>query len=170
VIGWALRQALLWSALALLGFAVLHRLPTDTAKPATPAAVAPRPADDIPRHDALVFPADARGQVFVDAAINGAPVRLLLDTGASLLTLSLADAYAAGIDRGELAFVRRVVTAGGVARMAPITLREVRIEQLSLTDVPACVLENLNVSLLGMSLLQRLPGYQFRDGKLIIGW
>jgi predicted aspartyl protease len=35
--------------------------------------------------------------------------------------------------------------------MAPVTLREVRIDQLSVYDVPAAVLENLNVSLLGMS-------------------
>jgi aspartyl protease family protein len=174
VIGWAIRQALLWGALALLCFAVLHRLSADIApvyigEPAAPAAAATKPAD-ARRSDALVFPADAFGHVVVDAEINGAPVRLLLDTGATLLTLSLADARAAGIDPGQLAFDRPVMTAGGIARMASITLREVRINQLVLDDVPAGVLENLRISLLGMSLLQRLPSYQIRDGELIIGW
>jgi aspartyl protease family protein len=169
VIGWALRQARIWVVLALLCVAALHRLTAYIATRQPPIA-APSSAADIPRHDTLVFPADTSGHVFVDAEINGAPVRLLLDTGATLLTLSLADAHAAGIDRSELDFVRRVITANGVAHMAPVTLREVRIEQLSLADVPAAVLENLNISLLGMSLLQRLPSYQLRDGKLIIGW
>jgi aspartyl protease family protein len=170
VIGWALRQARIWVVLALLCVAALHRLTAYIATLQPPITAVPGSAAYIPRHDTLVFPADTSGHVFVDAEINGAPVRLLLDTGATLLTLSLADAHAAGIDRGELAFVRRVVTANGIARMAPVTLREVRIEQLSLADVPAAVLENLNISLLGMSLLQRLPSYQLRDGKLVIGW
>jgi predicted aspartyl protease len=36
--------------------------------------------------------------------------------------------------------------------------------------VPAAVLENLNISLLGMSFLRRLQGYEMRDGKLTINW
>jgi predicted aspartyl protease len=36
--------------------------------------------------------------------------------------------------------------------------------------VPAAVLENLNVSLLGMSFLDRLQGYEMRDGKLTVSW
>ena len=38
--------------------------------------------------------------------------------------------------------------------MAPVTLREVRIGQLSIYDVPAAVLENLNISLLGHEFSQ----------------
>jgi clan AA aspartic protease (TIGR02281 family) len=54
--------------------------------------------------------------------------------------------------------------------MAPVTLREIRIGQLSLYDVPAAVLENLNISLLGMSFLSRLQSYEMREGKLTISW
>lgn len=173
MIGWAWRQALLWGVLAWVCFAALHRLPADLAanavKPPARAAVAATPTD-APRHDAMVFPADASGHVVVGAEINGAPVRLLLDTGASVLTLSPADARAAGIEENELDFDRPVATANGVARMAPVTLREVRIGQLSLADVPAAVLPDLPVSLLGVSLLRRLPSYQIRNGTLTIGW
>jgi aspartyl protease family protein len=95
---------------------------------------------------------------------------MLVDTGASLVTLKPEDARAAGIGPGELAYSRRVSTANGVARMAPITLREIRIDQLSLYDIPAAVIENLNISLLGMSFLGRLQGYEMRDGKLTISW
>jgi aspartyl protease family protein len=170
MIGWACRQAALWGLLALLCFAALHRLPAYLAARDAGAAAAPARPRGVPRRDVLVFPADASGHVLVDAEIDGAPVRLLLDTGASLLTLSLADARAAGISRGDLAFDRPVATANGIARMALVRLREVRIGQLALADVPAGVLANLRVSLFGMSLLRRLPGYQIRDGRLIIDW
>ena len=95
---------------------------------------------------------------------------MLVDTGASLVTLTPEDAQAAGITRGDLVYSARVSTANGVARMAPIKLREVRIDQLSVYDVPAAVIENLNISLLGMSFLNRLQGYEMRDGKLTINW
>jgi len=95
---------------------------------------------------------------------------LLVDTGATLVTLTQADARTAGIDPGELVFNHRASTANGSARMAPVTLREVRIGQLSIYDVPAAVLEHLNISLLGMSFLTRLESYEMRDGKLTISW
>jgi aspartyl protease family protein len=108
--------------------------------------------------------------VIIEAAVNGATVRLLVDTGASLVTLTQADARAAGIATGELVFSHRASTANGPARMALVKLREIRIGQLSLFDVPAAVLENLNISLLGMSFLSRLQSYEMRDGKLTISW
>ena len=97
-------------------------------------------------------------------------MRFLVDTGASLVTLTPADAQVAGITPRELVFNHRVSTANGSARMAPVTLREVRIGQLSIYDVPASVLEHLNISLLGMSFLSRLQSYEMRDGKLTIAW
>jgi clan AA aspartic protease (TIGR02281 family) len=54
--------------------------------------------------------------------------------------------------------------------MAPVTLREIRIDQLSVFDVPAAVVEKLDISLLGMSFLSRLEGYEMREGKLTISW
>jgi aspartyl protease family protein len=69
-----------------------------------------------------------------------------------------------------LVFNRRASTANGYVRMAIVTLREICLGQLSLNDVRAAVLENLNVSLLGMSFLDRLQSYEMRDGKLTITW
>jgi aspartyl protease family protein len=84
--------------------------------------------------------------------------------------LTRQDARAAGITPGELVYSHQVSTANGAARMARVTLREIRIGQLSIYDVPAAVLENLNISLLGMSFLTRLQGYEMRDGRLTISW
>jgi aspartyl protease family protein len=118
----------------------------------------------------LVYPADRLGHVALTAMVNGAPVRFLVDTGASRVTLTPEAARAAGIDFGQLAFSQRTVTANGIAHEAPVTLREIRIEQLSIDDVPAAINENLRISLLGMSFLRRLKSFEMREGALTISW
>jgi predicted aspartyl protease len=55
-------------------------------------------------------------------------------------------------------------SANSAARTAPVTLREIRVDQLSVYDVSAAVLENLNVSLLGVSFLGRPQSYEMHDG------
>jgi aspartyl protease family protein len=175
VIGWALRWVLLCCGLVLLGVGMLDRgaalLPDRALQSGSdirPAASGERAAG--PPSNTIVYAANQRGHVILEAVVNGAPVRMLVDTGASLVTLTPEDARAAGVAPRELVYNGRVNTANGIARMAPVTLREIRIDQLTLYDVPAAVLENLNLSLLGMSFLTRLQGYEMRDGKLTITW
>ena len=62
------------------------------------------------------------------------------------------------------------VEINGIARAARITLREIRIGQLSIYDIPAFVEEKLPISLLGQSFLTRLDGYEMRDGVLTLNW
>ena len=61
-------------------------------------------------------------------------------------------------------------TANGRVRFALVILREVRIEQLSIENVPAAVIENLDQSLLGMSFLKRLKSFAMREGAFTISW
>ncbi len=179
MVGWALRWMLLWCGLTVACVAVIGHdkwLPSNSAAapdfvlsragPAEPRVAEPR-ADPF---NTLVYPTNQSGHVVIDAVVNGASMRMLVDTGASFVTLTPADARAAGIAPGDLVFDRRAATANGVVRMAMVTLREVRLGQLSLDDVRAAVIEHLNVSLLGMSFLDRLQSYQMRDGKLTITW
>ena len=175
MIGWALRWVLLCCGIALLGVGLLDRSKALLPEIASPAgrerqAAISAPRAPAPTSNTIVYTANERGHVVLDAAVNGIPIRMLVDTGASLVTLTPADALAAGINSASLAFSGRVETANGTTRMAPVTLREIRIGQLSIYDVHAAVLENLNVSLLGMSFLGRLQGYEMRDGKLTISW
>jgi aspartyl protease family protein len=175
MIGWALRWVLLWCGVTVLSVAIVGGdkwLPSNGAAKPEIVLRAATPAEPQagPSVNALVYAADPAGHIVVDAVVNGAPMRMLVDTGASFVTLTQADARAAGISPGELMFNQRASTANGTVRMAPVTLREVRIGQLSLDDVRAAVLENLNVSLLGMSFLGRLQSYEMRDGKLTITW
>ena len=165
MIGWALRWVLLCCVITVLVDGLLNRGATTLPDQPAPTVSAPNAASNT-----IVYTASRGGHVIVDAVVNGAPMRMLVDTGASLVTLTPDDARTAGIDPNHLVFSARVNTANGTARMAPVTLREIRIDQLSVYDVPAAVLENLNVSLLGMSFLGRLQSYEMRDGKLTITW
>ena len=170
MIGWALRWLFVGCAISFMcaGIAKLggERLLNRTAVSGTAAPVAANGATT----NSLVYPANPQGHVILDAAVNGVSVRMLVDTGASFVSLTREDARAAGFVPTELAYTHRASTANGAVRMARVTLREIRIGQLSIYDVPAAVLENLNISLLGMSFLTRLQGYEMRDGKLTISW
>jgi aspartyl protease family protein len=146
------------------------RVPDPTGAPpstnAPPALTVLRPSSS----RALVYRADRRGHFSLTATVNGAPTRFVVDTGASLVALTLDDARAAGIGRSELVFNQLTQTANGRIRFAPVTLREFRIGQLSIENVPAAVIENLDQSLLGMSFLKRLKSFEMREGALTISW
>jgi aspartyl protease family protein len=170
VIGWALRWVFVCCVITLVCAGIAKVGPewllNRTAISGTGVSVA---ANGVATNS-IVYTANQQGHVILDTAVNGGSVRMLVDTGASLVTLTREDARTAGIAPGELVYSHRASTANGAVRMARVTLREIRIGQLSIYDVPAAVLENLNISLLGMSFLTRLQGYEMRDGKLTISW
>ncbi|HXY98666.1 MAG TPA: TIGR02281 family clan AA aspartic protease [Stellaceae bacterium] len=178
--GRALRYALVmlfgWIVLGVVMVAVM-RVMLGPVPPPSKAAALPRPGAAAAPASAvkapsntLVFAADAKGHVVVDASVNGAPVRFLVDTGASMVALTPADARAAGVTAGS-GDTLTISTAHGAATAARASLRSLRLGQLELEDVPAVVMdESLPVSLLGMSFLSRLEGYQMRNGILTIDW
>jgi aspartyl protease family protein len=100
--------------------------------------------------------ADSRGHFLVDGQINGGSVRFLLDTGATSIALSAADARRLGVNyqRGQAV---RMNTANGIAGGYRITLDTVRIGDIALNGVEAVVMEGnaLPVALLGMTFLNR---------------
>jgi aspartyl protease family protein len=145
---------------------VPNRIGTPPSTNAAPALTVLRPSSN----RTLVYSADRRGHFSLTATVNGAPTRFVVDTGASLVALTLDDARAAGIGRSELVFNQLTQTANGRVRFAPVMLREVRIEQLSIENVPAAVIENLDQSLLGMSFIKRLKSFEMREGALTISW
>ena len=171
MVGFALRQLAIWIGVLVLVIIVIANRPAmqpssnpPPSGPAEPARAAPQKAPP----NALVFQANQQGHVVLDGNVNGAPIRFLVDTGATIVVLTVQDAAAAGLSRGDLDFTLRTSTANGIARAAPVRLREIRIGQLSLNDVDAAVVENLGISLLGQSFLKRLEGYEMRDGVLTL--
>ena len=66
----------------------------------------------------------ADGHFAVRASANGVPMLMLIDTGASFVTLTPADAAAVGIDTANLDFATPIQTANGMIGAAPVTHRQ----------------------------------------------
>jgi aspartyl protease family protein len=113
--------------------------------------------------------AGRNGHFEARAAINGRTVNVLVDTGATVVSLTYEDARAAGLNIGENDFRHFSNTANGRARYASVTLEDVRIGDIVVRNVQAAVSEpgKLNVSLLGMSFLSRLR-LDMRPGQLVL--
>jgi clan AA aspartic protease (TIGR02281 family) len=118
----------------------------------------------------LVYRADPLGHIVLTAKVNGTPVSFLVDTGATLVSLSPRDASAAGLKRDALTFNQTVHTSNGPAKAAFSQIREIRIEQFGLDNVQVAVIDSLKQSVLGMSFLRRLKAFEMRDGELSMTW
>ena len=115
------------------------------------------------------FTAEADGQFHVEATVGSTPMRFLVDTGASEVMLSPADARRLGYEPSTLAYTRVYQTANGTVRGAPVTIPEISIGPIHLTNVAASVNEHeTEGSLLGMSFLGRLSGYQVSGDTLTL--
>jgi aspartyl protease family protein len=114
--------------------------------------------------------AGAYGHFHTGAEINGRPISVLVDTGASMVALTYEDARAAGLYVRDADFTHRVSTANGMARVAPVTIDRVSIGDITVRNVPGAVLEagKLETTLLGMSFLSRLQRVDMRSGMLVL--
>lgn len=109
------------------------------------------------------------GHFYADAIINGATIRVLVDTGATTVALSRADAQAAGVQFGEGEFTGTAQTAGGDIRLKPVVLDRVGIGAVEARNVDAVVVDSrLSVSLLGQSWLRRVGNVQIIGDRMVL--
>ncbi|MBA2689531.1 MAG: TIGR02281 family clan AA aspartic protease [Burkholderiales bacterium] len=101
--------------------------------------------------------ADSRGHFIAPGSINGASTQFLVDTGATAVSMSAAEARRLGISylKGQAGYT---ATAGGVMAAYRVTLNSVRIGDITLNQVDGIVIEGpgMSVTLLGMSFLSRV--------------
>ncbi|WP_295166282.1 TIGR02281 family clan AA aspartic protease [uncultured Brevundimonas sp.] len=111
----------------------------------------------------------ADGHYWAEANIDGKAVRVLVDTGASVVALTRADALRLGVDPEPEAFTGKVQTASGVVRAAPIQLKTISVAGARVDRVEALVVEQgLEYSLLGMSYLGRLSAFSATPAGLTL--
>lgn len=108
------------------------------------------------------------GHFYADLKVNGTSMRLLADTGASVIALTIDDAEDAGIDVSQLEFNMRVSTANGTGMAARVELDEVRIGSIIRDDVTAIVARGLSQSLLGMNFFNSLSKFQIENDELLL--
>lgn len=170
MLGHSLRLA---AAVIVIGLAVVYfidrgetMLPAASGGDARQPAAAPRAA-----LSELVVKAGAQGHFIIDATVNGETLTFLIDTGASAIYLTPADATRLGWPPQRLTFSERYSSAAGEVRAAPVILRSLRIGALELYDLPASVGEQPgDLSLLGMTFLKHFDSYKVRGDRLILAW
>ena len=107
------------------------------------------------RGSKIVLTAGTGGHFLTGGSINGRPVQFLVDTGATSVSMGVADADRLGIDylRGQLA---RGQTANGSVTAYLVKLNSVKVGEVEVFDVDASVLPvSSGPVLLGNSFLNR---------------
>jgi aspartyl protease family protein len=113
---------------------------------------------------------DGRGHFQVGGRIDGRRVDFMVDTGASVIALTEAEARRLGIYPARNDFTAQVRTANGTVNAAPVMLSSVDIDGLVVRDVQALVVPGkaLSENLLGLSYLTRLKRFEYAGGKLVL--
>lgn len=177
----ALSEAGKWLLVSLVGIAtvvwfdelkagVSHTLAVYMPDRAPPPRINSAEEPDRSSPGMVELHAGAHGHFSASARINGRPVPVLVDTGASMVALSYEDAESAGIYVRPGDFTARVRTANGIAKVAPVMLDSVSIGDITLYDVRAAVSEpgRLGTTLLGMTFIGRLSRAEMRGDVLIL--
>ena len=117
----------------------------------------------------IEVPRSPDGHFYLVARLDGTAVRFIVDTGASDIVLTRADAARLGIDTGALAFVGRATTANGPVRTAYARVGEMRLGDIVDRDVPVSINDGaMEESLLGMSYLRRFERMEIAGNTLVL--
>lgn len=120
-------------------------------------------------HDDHILSRESDGHFYADVAVAGAPLRMMVDTGASVIALTAADAQAAGLNWSE-ADVRVIGRgASGDVRGVPVMLGDVEVGGMNARNVQAVIIpEGLDVSLLGQSFLSSISNVEISEDRMIL--
>lgn len=174
-----LREFLIWTAVLGAGFAGVYHFESlraffaDRTREAVETYGAPRPAQKSASSGferSVTLTAGRNGHFYARAEINGRPVAVLVDTGASSVLLSHDDASSVGVEPHPSDYTIRTRTANGTGRAAPVQIDHVRIGDIEVRDVRGIVAEPgaLDVTLLGMDFIGRLGRFELRGRELLL--
>lgn len=173
--GLFLRSVLAWTAIAFVVFAgYSYRFELSEIGDRLVGELIPSSGIEV-SGGAVSIRVGNNGHYVVEAVVSagrrdaGVPVRFLVDTGASDVVLSPRDAARLGFDANALAYTRAYRTANGMVMGAPVRLDRITIGPLTIGDVRASVNgAAMRISLLGMSFLNRLSGYDVSRDTMIL--
>ena len=105
------------------------------------------------------------GHFWVEAAVNGEAVRFLVDSGASITTVSTETADRAGLEPDMR--VALVDTANGRVRMRATTADTIAVGPIVRTGLTMNINERDSANVLGMNFLSSLAGWRV-DGNYLV--
>lgn len=155
-----LQQAMIWGFL-FLGVVAAYGLWTDVQRQGMNSQMVQSGTGQIS------VPRQMDGHYYLTLALNGENVRFVVDTGATNMVLTRADARRAGLDVDALNFIGMANTANGQVRTAPVRINTVQLGDITDTDVYASVNEGaMEGSLLGMAYLEKWGRIEISGGEL----
>lgn len=143
-----------------------------TGDPATgtPEALAMN-ATDLPGwNDQLALPRSDDGHFYADVYVDGLPYQMLVDTGASMVALTGADAEAMGLGWDPAAVRAIAQGASGPVYGVATEIPTMRVGDHEARDVSAMIIpEGLAISLLGQSFLATVDKVEISGDTMILG-
>ena len=115
---------------------------------------------------AVRIPMAEDGHFWVDATINGRPLRFVIDSGATVTTVSVASARAARIPIGTERTV--VNTANGPAQAIKGYAGRLEVGSITRSDFPIDINEHDDTNLLGMNFLSSLRSWRVEGNYLVL--
>lgn len=115
----------------------------------------------------MVLQRQGDGHFYASPAINAVPIDALVDTGASVVALTGADAEAIGLtwDPAQVAVIGH--GASGPVEGVAVRLDSIELGGFEVHDVDAMIVPSgLHISLLGQSFLSRIPHVRISDGRM----
>lgn len=110
------------------------------------------------------------GHFYADGYVDGYSCRFLVDTGASIVALTGADAEAMGLswDQENLRPIGR--GASGTVYGVPTRIEKMEVGGLEARDVQAAIIpDGLDVSLLGQSFLSKIDNVEISGDEMRLG-
>jgi aspartyl protease family protein len=165
----ALRNAAIWIVI-ILGLVGVYAFKNDAAFIGQRIMGALSPTQGTAHDDGTItFPAGSDGHYHIQALVDGGRVTFMVDTGASDIVLTPADARRIGIDPATLEFDQFAETANGTVRGAAVRLDSLKVGPIEMRKIPAAVNgADMSESLLGMAFLSRLHGWRVENGELTL--
>ncbi|MEM1385237.1 MAG: TIGR02281 family clan AA aspartic protease [Pseudomonadota bacterium] len=161
-LGKAMQDAAIWG-LIFMGAALVYAFSDELER-----ALLPHQAQRVDARNVVLTRAED-GHFYTVLEVNDAPIRFMVDTGATNLVLSPRAAREAGFALDRLAYTQRAMTANGVVTGAPVTLGRVELAGMVDQDVAAVVNGgDLGISLLGMSYLDRFRSFQVEGDTMLL--
>jgi aspartyl protease family protein len=163
-IGKVLKMAAAWVAIFGIGFIIFSFRSEFTSvgqrlrAEATGSSIADGQTVRIPMAD--------DGHFWVDATVNGKPLRFVVDSGATVTTVSVGSAKAARIPIGTERTV--IQTANGTTQAIKGYAGKLEIGSIERTDFPIDINENDDTNLLGMNFLSSLSSWKVEGNYLVL--
>lgn len=109
------------------------------------------------------------GHFWAQATINGVERRMLVDSGATVTSLSSATAERASVERGTGLVPVIMRTANGTVQADTGTVGELRIGGIEARDLKVVITPALgNVDILGMNFLSQLESWRVEGRTLVL--